>query len=79
MDPSAVTPEHPATREKSGQSQEQDEADRDPNGQRRDIAQHRHRDHRQHEADDHPLACRQPRRPTGSQAQTEDQAARNQR
>ena len=79
MDPSAVTPEQPATREKSGQSQKQDETDRDPNGQRRDIAQHRQRDHRQDEADNGPLACRQPRRPTRRQAQTEDQAARNQR
>ena len=79
MDPCAVTPEQPATGEKSGQSQEQDETDRDPDGQRRDIAEHRQRDDRQHEADDGPLGPCQPWRPTRSQAQTEDQAARNQR
>jgi hypothetical protein len=72
-------PEHEAARNQAGESQQQDEGDRDANYQRRDIAQHRLRDHRQHQADDDPLARRQPRRPTRGQAQAEDQAARNQR
>jgi hypothetical protein len=72
-------PEQPATGDQSGESQEQDQADRDSDGQRHDVAGHRQRDHRQHQADHDPLARRQPWRPTSRQAQTEDQAARNQR
>jgi len=74
-----VPPEQPATRDQSRESQEHDERDRDTDGQRRDIADHRQRDHRQHQADEDPLARRQPGRPTRRQAQAEDQAARNQR
>jgi hypothetical protein len=74
-----VMPEQPATRDQSGDRQQQDEADGHADRQRRDIAQHRLRDHRQHQADDDPLARRKPRRPTRGQAQAEDQAARNQR
>jgi hypothetical protein len=74
-----MPPEQPATRDKRGESQQQDEADRDADGQRRDIAQHRQRDHREDKADDDALSRSQPWRPTGSQAQTEDQAANNQR
>jgi hypothetical protein len=74
-----VTPDQPAARDQSGESQEQDEAHRDADRQRYHIASHRQRDHRQDQADHDPLARRQPWRPTRGQAQTEDQAARHQR
>jgi len=74
-----VTPEQKPTRDSSGERQQQHEADRDADGQRRDVAGHRQRDHRQDQADHDALACRQPGRPSRGQAQTEDQAARNQR
>ena len=74
-----VTPEQPATSGKSRKSQQQNEADGDADGERRDIARHRQRHHRQHEADHDALACRQPGRPARGKAQTEGQAACNQR
>jgi hypothetical protein len=74
-----VTPEQPTTREECGESQQQDEADRDADRQRRDIAGHRQPDDGHHQADHDAFARRQPGRPTRSQAQTEDQAAHNQR
>jgi hypothetical protein len=74
-----VLPEKEPTGDESRESQDQDEADGDADGQRDDIAGHRQRDHCQHQADHDPLARGQPGRPTRRQAQTEDQAARNQR
>jgi len=72
-------PEQPATRGNSRESQQQDQADRDADGQRRDVAGHRQRDHGEHQADHDALARRQPGRPARGQAQAEDQAARNER
>ena len=74
-----VTPEQPATRDECGDSQQQDEAHRDADGQRHDIAGYCQRDDGEHQADYDALARRQPGRPARSQTQAEDQAARNQR
>jgi hypothetical protein len=72
-------PEHRAARDQTREGQKDDQTGRDADGERNDIAGHRQRDHRQHQADHDPLPHGQPGRPARRQAQAEDQAARNQR
>ena len=74
-----VPPEKEPTRDESGESQQQDEANRDAGGQRHHIAEQGERDHRQHDADHDPLAQGQPGRPTRGQSEPENKTAGDER
>jgi hypothetical protein len=75
----APTADQEATGGDAEERQQEDKANRDAGDQRQRIPQQGQRDHRQHETDHESLAQGQPGRPTRSQAQSEDKAARNQR
>ena len=70
-----VPPQQVAAGQKPERREQQHERDADANGQRERVADHRHPHDRHHHADHQPLPGRQPGRPAGCEAHSEDQAA----